>query len=152
VRNPSFRAWDDKNKTFPFEGFHVMGECTAFNLLEQYRLEEWDDIIIEQWTELKDKNGKKIYEGDIVLCYPDNKAKSLIEDNIYIVRDDLPPLPQLDVVLFKGVVEYHAPRFVLKTIGHPTIATTNFEHYTLEVIGNIHEKTLDGTANKIKDK
>lgn len=68
MRNPKFRAYDTKNKKFPFIGFHIMGEVSCFDLLKQYRLEEWDDIKISEWTGLVDKNGIDIYEGDEVRC------------------------------------------------------------------------------------
>lgn len=66
MREIKFRAWDSKNKKFPFVGFHIIGECTAFDLINQYRLEELNDLEVTEWAGCQDKNGKDIYEGDIV--------------------------------------------------------------------------------------
>lgn len=68
MREIKFRAWDAKNKKFPktFIGFHVTGECSAFDLLKQYSLEEFCELEIQQFTGSKDDKKVDIYEGDIV--------------------------------------------------------------------------------------
>ena len=144
MRELKFRAWDTKTKKMIFTGFHVMGEVTAFGLIDQYiddnrcgadtSLDRWNDIELMQYTGLTDCNGKEIYEGDIVLVpigYP--------EDGKPIYGN------------FQGVIVYGSPiYFTTDEYGLP-IGTTGFfietkdgRHSMLlgrdeKVIGNIYE-------------
>ncbi len=58
-REIKFKAWDKKRK--------VMIPCATVDMeWHKMRTKEKDRYILVQYTGLQDKNGKEIYEGDIV--------------------------------------------------------------------------------------
>ena len=123
MREIKFRAWGMREKKYLAEGFHIFGETTCFNLVGQQldiqpgesTILRINDVIIEQFTGLLDKNGREIYEGDIVQCSD---------------------------AAFYRIVTYLTIRasffFVHRDSWYPAaVATTS--HAETVVVGNIHE-------------
>lgn len=126
-----FRVWETVEKKMHYNDFVVTatGYIAALKPLlhvdntpyenefvfNQREMEFDKDNVLMQCTGLKDKNGKLIYEGDIVL----------------ILEDDIP-----------YSIEYEADRAMFTISSEIDRVCANFDNYSgyeLEVIGNIYE-------------
>lgn len=111
MRELKFRVWW-KNDSKP----SIYTEDDLFD--DTWTMSEY--IAIEQYTGLKDKNGKEIYEGDII------REKWFDED----VRRGENRV---------GKVEYFTDGFVCWFVGGRFIPLGMFPVSHIEVIGNIHD-------------
>lgn len=67
MREIKFRAWDKKKKQMLVAGqFSITSFGTTFKTNTDGEQELLPDLEVLSYTNLKDKNGKEIYEGDIV--------------------------------------------------------------------------------------
>lgn len=103
-----FRAWDSLKNEYPFKDFHLIGEISIFDILNQYQLQYLVNLEIEEWTGLRDKNNDLLYENDLFRSIQDNfifrvwKAEGGFAINPHVpvwqnnIKDDYPfPLTAL---------------------------------------------------------
>ncbi|EAA0417386.1 hypothetical protein EAE40_08370 [Listeria monocytogenes] len=98
----------------------------------------FDDVVLMQYTGLKDKNGKKIFEGDVVTAF------SNINKYTDSFAGDVEPTFCFTSIVYDGAcfkTTYKGePSYVLNQNGSSLV-----KH--MEVIGNIHEnpELMEGT-------
>lgn len=111
MREIKFRAWFEKFKEmYIVKGIDFQREMAYF---DKYNYRSIYDIELMQYTGLKDKNNKEIYEGDIVTLHNSKyKVIFLNEEARFVLRDD--------------EFEYEIP-------------FTNNNNKRMEIIGNIYE-------------
>lgn len=127
-----FRAWDRKRKEWygsssddilTFYGFGIFGECT---MLCMPPVEYLQYLEITQFTGLLDKNGKEIYEGDVVKTLSFDRYD---EDYSEIV---------LATVVYSGQSFY--AKYLDENLNRQISGGNGFVlKSSVEVIGNIYE-------------
>ena len=112
MREIKFRAWDKENeKMMKVSSLHLENKEISVKENGTFHLFRMQDLM--QYTGLKDKNGKEIYEGDIVVL------NNIENDNMCIVR-----------------YEHSSYRLEGWSLREDL---SNVEDRFLEVVGNIYE-------------
>ena len=117
-----FRAWEPEEKQMIYFGL--------FGTDEGYHIQSNDQYTVMQYTGLKDKNGKEIYEGDVLNC---------IEKSEHVTDKEWGPIEVVFThgcfnVVIKKCCEHCRDGFGIICSVYECVAMCE-----TEIIGNIHE-------------
>lgn len=137
MRIIKFRAWDDKDKkwllgyNYPnLGGFSMFGECMLFeewsSILNRFHLQRKDrtplDLKLMQFTGLTDKNGKEIYEGDILKSLgTDICVVRYVKDLACFMLENINPTEDFDSILYPLHKGYEYREIIGNIYGNPEL-------------------------------
>jgi uncharacterized phage protein (TIGR01671 family) len=134
-RKLKFRAWDKLNKSFiysdkGYQGHYVLTLDGRFQNLQNGS--GGDEYVVQEYIGLKDKNGKDIYEGDIINFSVNNTVE----------------LGDKDIMDYKNQDVHYSGEFCGFMFGEDGFTPLDRIMMTsIEVVGNIFENKTNVKTN-----